>query len=439
MNVLFNFNEGAHSHAEAGKDVLLIVADDLTGALDSSVPFANPEHSQVFAVDTSYTTDPNFPKPHDITARDTLGPNVVSTWTDSRALTPISAKLAAARATKRLCEADSLFIKIDSTLRGNPADHMAGALEAWRLRHPRAFAVICPAHPAMGRTVVNGQVLDQLVPITESPAANDPISPPFSSLLSEIFVQSDNLEIRDISRRLAQHHNAAGDTRAKNVYVDASSPDDLKEIAAAIISLGNVAVAVGSAGLAKAIAELRTPVSISHETRRSEPSEALSESVAPGRTLVLVTSLHPSARLQLAALMNSHLDVKTTAYNSSGVHANIVVVTTPDRRDPRIRFTQAAASNEAITAASRAAALLRSGSFSSIVVVGGDGASALLGEVGSRAIELTSQLLPGVPLGNIHGGQFHGMTIATRSGGFGNSAHLIEILSELGNRIKEKE
>lgn len=439
MKLAFNLSEGVHSQAEACQDVLLIIADDLTGALDSSVPFVSPHDSHVFAVDASYTMDPNLPKPQDIIARYTLGPTVVSTWTDSRALTPIGAKLAAVKATKRLGEADSLFVKIDSTLRGNPAAHLDGALKVWRLSIPRAFAVICPAHPEMGRTVNKGQVLDQLVPITKSAASDDPVSPPSSSLLSEIFIQSENLEILDISQLLAKHHSAAGRKPAANVYVDATSADDLKKIAAAIISLGNVAVAVGSAGLAKAIAELRTPVYLSSETRRPEPSEALSESVIPGRTLVLVTSLHPLARLQLVALLKSGLNAQMAPRDSRLIYSNIVVVATPDRDDPHIRLTQEATSNEATTAAANAASLLRSESFSSVVVIGGDGASALLREVGAPAIELTSQLLPGVPLGFIHGGQFHGMTIATRAGGFGDVANLIEILSELGNRIIEKE
>ena len=419
--------------------MVLIVADDLTGALDSAVPFLHPGHANVFAVDSNSLVKSGLPHLPSFHSNNSPVQTVVSTWTDSRSLGPSAAKVAAAQATKWFLEADLLFVKIDSTLRGNPAAHLDGALEAWRVGNPRAFAVICPSHPAMGRTVVKGQVFDHLTSITESAASMDPVSSASSSLLSEIFAQSVNLELQDISCTLAQHDNNAGENPATNVYIDATTPEDLKKIAAAIISLGNVAVAVGSAGLANAIAELRQSERTTEETQFSGSQRETQEPVAPPRTLVLMTSLHPIARMQLAALKTSDFDVQMGPDDVSNVHSNVVVVTTPDRTDPSARFTPLVSSNVAINAASRAAALLRAEWFDSVVVIGGDGASTLLREVGATAIELSSQLLPGVPLGIIHGGLFHGMTIATRSGGFGDETNLIEILCELNKKMRKKE
>lgn len=439
MKKLGSLNESAPSHTEAEKQLVLIVADDLTGALDSAVPFLSPGNVNVFAVDTISPLETNPSTSQSFHSNNTPFQTVVSTWTDSRSLSPVSTKVAATKATMYFGEADLLFVKVDSTLRGNPADHMDGALEAWRVGVPRAFAVICPAHPEMGRTVVNGQVLDQLTSITESAASMDPVSSASSSLLSEIFAPCKNLEIRDISRLLAQHDNAAGENRPANVYIDATSTDDLEKIAAAIIALGNIAVAVGSAGLANAIAELRPRVGVTGETKLPDPPREVQGSVIPGRTLVLITSLHPIARLQLAALETSVLNAKFQPDDVCGDPSRVVVVATPDRSDPSLRFTQFVTSNAAKSAASSAVARLLAESFDSIVVIGGDGASALLREIGATAIQLTSQLLPGVPLGIIHGGLAHGMTIATRSGGFGDETNVIEILVELNKRIREEE
>ena len=74
---------------------------------------------------------------------------------NTRSATP---ELAASRTVEivRGHPAEIVYKKIDSTLRGNPGIEVAAALEEFRRRHPRAFAVIAPAFPAMGRTTKYG-------------------------------------------------------------------------------------------------------------------------------------------------------------------------------------------------------------------------------------------------------------------------------------------
>jgi len=65
------------------------------------------------------------------------------------------------------------------------------------------------------------------------------------------------------------------------------------------------------------------------------------------------------------------------------------------------------------------------------VLVGGDGAAAALQRVSADAIKLHGTLAPGVPVGTILGGAAHGMCVVTRSGGFGRSDSLLEIVTRL--------
>ena len=72
---------------------------------------------------------------------------------------------------------DRLYVKIDSTMRGSVAGQLRGALAAWAEKHTGAGAVLCPAFPDQGRTVVGGQVLVDGVPVARTAAAADPVTP----------------------------------------------------------------------------------------------------------------------------------------------------------------------------------------------------------------------------------------------------------------------
>ena len=126
-----------------GRLVAAIIADDLTGALDSAVPFATMGFHTVTAtslegLDKALATDAQ----------------VVAVSLSSR---EISADLAQARATDaamRLTDAPLVLKKIDSRLKGNIAIEVQALIAA---RQPDAL-VICPAIPEMGRVVRNGMI-----------------------------------------------------------------------------------------------------------------------------------------------------------------------------------------------------------------------------------------------------------------------------------------
>jgi uncharacterized protein YgbK (DUF1537 family) len=350
-----------------------VIADDTTGALDSVAHFAH-------AGPVALLLDP----------QDNDDYYGIALSTTSRAHAPSRARKAAERATL-VANARRLYIKVDSTLRGNPTEHVAGAIAAWRQRTPGAFLVICPALPAMGRTVHNGQVLDLSVPITLSAAARDPLPSARSADLTTVF--PGKVRALDLGASLRAR---------RDIVVDATTDDDLDRIAAAIEPYGADAVAVGSAGLAAAIARQRPRARVQPARRPAQ------------NTLVLLTSLNPTARVQLAML-----DRATE------------VVTTAPRRNNAELITEKDALAAAREAARRASAKLASGEFDSLIIIGGDGAHALLTELGARAFEVTGELSPGVPLGTLVGGTADGLVVATRSGGFGDHSHLKKMMIAL--------
>ena len=112
---------------------------------------------------TFLSLDPRLATLNRWTSDSGLQPDV-RLWTpDSVRASPLSPPIAARSATTPLkhCTADAVnalmnagvdrvFLKIDSTMRGSVPGQVAGALAAWRTRHPDARAVVCPAYPRDG-------------------------------------------------------------------------------------------------------------------------------------------------------------------------------------------------------------------------------------------------------------------------------------------------
>jgi D-threonate/D-erythronate kinase len=86
---------------------------------------------------------------------------VLALTTESRALPDTDASQQTFTAANELITAgaERLYIKIDSTVRGSVAAQVDGAICAWSTAHDNVIAVVCPAFPDLGRTVVDGVVL----------------------------------------------------------------------------------------------------------------------------------------------------------------------------------------------------------------------------------------------------------------------------------------
>lgn len=118
---------------------LAIIADDLTGALDSAAPFAMRGLRTVVAL-----TPAGLP---DALAR---GADIVAVSTDSRELAPDAARAAVSACHAQLPAHVTIFKKVDSRLKGN----IAAELDAI----PHRAALVVPAIPAFGRWVHNGRL-----------------------------------------------------------------------------------------------------------------------------------------------------------------------------------------------------------------------------------------------------------------------------------------
>lgn len=416
--------------------VVGIVADDLTGANDSLVQFARAGWTSRLALGELEIRGKG---------------STLATVTDSRSLPDDAAVTATAEAVTRLSSAgaDRLYVKIDSTMRGSIPAQVDGALRAWREHHGEAFAVVCPAYPAMGRTVANGQLRVNGMPVESTSVGTDPVTPVTTSDLATLIPGGSCIQLGEgTATEHAQRLLGASGTGGP-VIVDASTDEDLYQLAAALGELGPLAVPVGSAGLAAALAArwgadsgLQGPAASAHA-----PAD---------RILVVVSSLHDMSRSQADRLINESAtsdllvlrpllkDVQhraaalawAAAQQLTAAPGTTTLLLSPvDRADETLTLTGAEIADglAAIAGVVLQKAVLRQPDSVALVLMGGDGARAVLRETAAQSVVVAGALQEGVPIGVVDGGTTHGLRVVTKAGGFGNPDSLTDIVYQLCN------
>lgn len=213
------------------------LADDLTGALEVGAVFAAVGAGVKVGIECA--------------------PEAAVTVVDleSRHLDDTTASDVVRRFAKQQ-NAPFVFLKVDSTMRGPVAASLAALSGVW----PGREIFFTPAYPKLGRTVVQGHLLVDGVPVNGTAFRDDPTHPARSSHIGEML-------------------------REFRVF-DAESDEDLARIARAAVE--SAAIMAGSGGLARQAAAL-LPVS------RGAPPK-----LPPfGRPIVVSGSMHAISSEQL--------------------------------------------------------------------------------------------------------------------------------------------
>jgi uncharacterized protein YgbK (DUF1537 family) len=126
---------------------------------------------------------------------------------------------------------------------------------------------------------------------------------------------------------------------------------------------------------------------------------------------VAVSSLHPVTRQQVAQLREQSSDqvkimTATQAVNISPAEA-------------------------AVELADRVATELTTGHYLAAVLVGGDGAAAILRSLAADRVVVDSMISTGCPASTVVGGPADGLRLITKSGGFGQPDTLTRIVDRL--------
>ncbi len=402
----------------------LILADDLTGAADAAVAFACRGHdTDVHWGDTSLAD----------------GTAVQALNLDSRASSAAEAAVRHRDAVQRWHAGQSLFKKIDSTLRGHPALEIAAVSAALREHGRPSWGLLAPANPAMRRTTRGGRVFVDGTPLEDSVIWKREHSYPDANLAT--MVRSAGL--RAIMLPLAELRGeasvirgtfasaAASDQWPGTILVsDSETDEDLGHLVAAAREFPP-GFFVGTAGLANALARsapgrprarvildptsrgtlvaVGTPAQVSREAaRRLAASE--------GMDLVRVIPVGLAGSIpgdgQVAMSIGARLNRGETV---------VALLDTPDVAGGALDSRYARR-----FAASLAFALEQMGA---LIVTGGETATALLARCNVYGIRLLEELEPGIALGMTRGPVE--VPVVTKPGAFGDEESLRRCLDTL--------
>lgn len=329
---------------------ILAIADDLTGALETGAKFAGAGFTSVVLTDACRRANAD----------------VVVLDTETRHVHPDAAEQAI-RSCAGGWTAPLIYKKTDSTLRGN----IGAELRALGALYPAARIAYVPAYPAMGRTVRDGRLYIDGVPVHETCFARDALNP-----------------VRDSSVRVV-----AGDGCE---IIDGLSQADIERAADRILS-ERFQIFAGPAAIAEAVAAPIAP--------RARPTP---EWPRIRSCLIVNGSQHERSREQVRRI------------DAGGGW----------RLFERPIASGSAPLDVARDTGAMVARLIHDEAPDAVMIFGGDTAYAILAALGRPALRPVAEIVPGVPISSVEG---HALHLITKAGGFGD-VDLIPNLRAMLNR-----
>lgn len=218
--------------------VLLIIADDFTGALDTGVQFAarGIKTRVVVGADAALTHQ---------------NADVLVVDTETRHLPAAQAYAAVEGLVQRAKYAGFAYLykKTDSALRGNVGAELAALLSASGSRQ----LAFLPAFPQMNRVTKNGVQYIDGVPVTESPFGVDPFEPVRHAAVTDLLAEQTDLPATSFPALAADGSVPAEDGI---LVFDAATVDELRSTGRALLNNGGLRVLAGCAGFGAVLPEL---------------------------------------------------------------------------------------------------------------------------------------------------------------------------------------
>ena len=402
-----------------------VIADDLTGALDTALQFRKAGRQ------TMVSTIPG--------AWPSLG-TVIAVSTETRHVSSASAAAKVKAAFRALpCGTSArIYKKTDSLLRGNIGAELRALCEAAGTG-PLVFA---PAFPTGGRTTIDGIHRLEGMPVADAAPGRDPLTPVVESHIPTLLQDSGGLMAEgmplDIVRG-GQETLIAELSRARRNCVevlvpDVETDDDLHAIASALGVWAGGRISAGSAGLAEYLARA--------DQDSTQPADlGRSAFVA---AVVGTPSAHTTVQVERALAAGQAQRIRIRSY------ADIewaVREARPDRPNDRLTIFDTTLEGttprpeERQRQMQRVADLCRALTYAvdqpGLILTGGDTARAALDALEVDAIEVLGEVEWGVPGGNALRGTRRVASVVTKGGNMGGPDALTTTFRRLGSKVSQ--
>lgn len=396
-----------------------VIADDLTGALDTGVQFRNWGLSvQVVPIleEVDIVEEKN---------------DVIVINTDSRYDIPKISYNKVKKATEILLDHVQYFYKkIDSTIRGNIGKELDALMDITNQVH----AIMAPAFPQAKRSTINGDMYVDGVPLSQTEYSTE-ISQGSSHIPNIIALQSQrkiahiSLEnLRKGHTELVKAYNEEIKKGNQIIIFDAKTEHDLLQVGKLC---KQTSIICGSAGLAAELPEalgIRSPppsLTVCGSTRATTKRQVIQLADRLGTLKINLNTLDLITGLDA---MHSVISQTGDAI-ADGNH--VVIVSAPDteivkktrKLGEKLGKNAAQIDEEVVDAlATVTVEVLKDQKVSGIILTGGATALAVLEKIGAKTLKIIEEVQPGIPLIELS----NGVKVVTKAGGFGLDDALVE-------------
>lgn len=412
--------------------MIFIVADDLTGANDSAIQFTKNGFATYVAI-TANNLDQNQISDY----------GAVAINTDTRAMPPADAFAAVHQLVKeqRAAFPDAYYYKkIDSLFRGNPVQEIEAVMDAGAFHS----AYVVPAFPEGNRSMTQGEILN----LGKTIDVADLFNKESIKKIGHVAIE----EVRKGKEHLLAFVEELKCKGCQIILFDGESNADLETVHSVFEEAKKDVLLCGSAGIASYIKNQ------SEQTKTNQP-----QNIREGILLYAIGSRSQVTAKQVRHLMREGSDLSIAILNAEEIKQGdaakevarvldelfkeglkeeclLVLDSLFEESDFNLKVTaemETAAKKIMKVIGDIAVQINANKPISKIIATGGDTALEICKTFGASGIILREEILPGVPYGEIVGGDLDGAVIATKSGGFGEEQALIDIRNFFLNTSKE--
>ncbi len=412
---------------------LLIIADDLTGAIEAGVQLSKCGITASIAIDPDTDLKP-------ILVNENITVLVVNT--ESRHLLP---KEAATRIRGVFQSVGGkgikwFYKKTDSTMRGN----IGSELEAFLKEIHQSVLPYIPAHPKLKRFTRDGYQYIGDTLLHQTSFANDPHEPRKESFVPGILKKQTDIEIC-LSEPNESESEISGSLKRRILVFNCRSESDLKNIGENILKNKWQKAIAGTAGFVEILPDLlslRTskinfgniggPILFVNGSINVVSLRQVDYAKAKGVVTILFSPQILSA--EDFKISSDFLQIKEKIKTEFQFGRNVIISTT----DSRYLGNSVPLKNMNSKLFSKKigqiiAALLQVIHVNTLCVFGGDTLMSIMRETGAGVIEAKTEILPGVAYTktSLHSGE---ICLLSKPGGYGEENGIVEII----NRVKLK-
>ncbi len=424
-------------HTIATPPKILVVADDLTGAVDTGAQFSR-RNLRTMVITGHENLSKNL-KDCDVLVIDTESRYDSKEEAYRKAF---GTGLAASNENIKY-----LYKKIDSTMRGNPGAEISGLMDSLDISH----SFIVPALPLYGRTTINGNVYVKGVLLAETDYAGDPKNPVKESHIPSIIsAQTDKKtgvisfnELHEGRQVFIARLQEMMDAGIQIIVIDSEDDEDLDLVASVLAKTEGRVMFSGCSGLAEKLAvfidldkEKKSSVVIAGSVNKTTISQAEHASKEQGIKMI---DIDPGMILsgQNEKEKRRIMDIASEVI-STGDDLIIRSISSSDTvKKWLIKGNELGMDDLMVSDAiagflgSLAAEIISRNNLKGVVLTGGDTAIHTLHSLNVSGIIVKDEILHGIPSGRFTDDKYRDLIVVTKAGGFGEEDALIKILKYL--------